>query len=354
MKQEESVLKKCLKHLQSLPEVEATVKESQDLLEGSQNVDGLLTICSPKNSADYAYTIQLDVTSNTAKLVISYFKLLQEKLKHKLLLITRYLCDSAIEQLINENIEFIDSFGNIYINNPPIYILIRAKNRPKAKSLSSWQITPTTLKVIYILLKKPDILTFSFENLADAAETTLETIKYTLENLYKLGYLMRQPKGRYRIANYMKLFERWEIGYVETLRPKLLIGTFTPALGRTFSQMKESIIQLAKEDNLLIGGELGAELAMPYLIAKSSTLHVNDSYSRIAAKLKLKPSPQGEIIFLQQFGKQNYGSYNRLEPIADPLLIHAELLLDNDDRVRETAERFFNKFIQYTQQNDSV
>ncbi len=38
MKQEESVLKKCLQHLQSLPEVEATVKQSQDLLEGSQNL----------------------------------------------------------------------------------------------------------------------------------------------------------------------------------------------------------------------------------------------------------------------------------------------------------------------------
>jgi hypothetical protein len=263
MKQEESVLKKCLKHLQALPNIEATLKQTQELLDGSKSVDGLLTIRCRVKSVDYAYTIHLDVTSSTAKLVISYFKLLKEKLKFKPILITRYLSDSAIEQLLNENIEFVDSFGNIYINSPAIYILIRGKHRPKAKSSSSWQISPLTLKIIYILLQNPEILTFPFEELADAAETTLEIIKNTLENLYKLGYIMRQPGGRYRIGNYIKLFERWEIGYVEILRPQLLIETFTSTEENRFSEVAENIIQLAKESNFLIGGELGAALASP-------------------------------------------------------------------------------------------
>ncbi len=349
MKLEDSLLKKCLKNLQALPNIETIQKH--DLLDGSQKVDGLLTIRSPIKSADYAYTIQPNITFNTTKLVISYFKLLREKLKHKLILITSYLSDSTIEQLLNENIEFIDSLGNIYLDSSAAYILIRGKHHSKTKRSSPSQITPVSLKIIYILLANPGILAFPFEKLAEAAETTLVTINNSLQNLYKLGYLMRQPGGGYRIANYIKLLERWEIGYVETLRPKLLIESYTFTKDCRFSEVAKKIIQLAKEEQFLIGGELGAALATSYLIPQNATLHVKDNYRAIAAKLKLKPSTEGEIIFLQQFSLYNIGDYNQDESLANPLLIHAELLIENNDRLRETAKHIFIKFIQNQYQN---
>lgn len=181
--------------------------------------------------------------------------------------------------------------------------------------------------------------------------TTLETIGNTLENLYKLGYLMRQPRGGYCIANYIKLFERWEIGYIETLRPKLLIETFTYTEEHKFSEFAENVINLASLDNFLIGGELGAALATSYLLPQKATLHVSNNYHLIAAKLKLKPDPKGTITFLRQFGKQNHGTYNQKAHIADPLLIHAELMIENDDRLEETAELIFTKYIEEKQQN---
>lgn len=351
MKLEESLLKKCLKHIQALPNVEAILHQGQDFLDINNSVDGLLTFRSPVKSADYAYTIQPDVTGNTAKLVISHFKLLKEKLKCKLVLITRYLSDSTIEQLLNENIEFIDSLGNIYLDSPAAYIFIRGKHRSKIKSLSQKQITPTSLKVIYNLLKNPGILTFPFEELADTTGTTLGTITNTLENLYKLGYIMRQPGGGYRIANYIRLFERWEIGYVETLRPKLLIETFTSTEKHKFSELADNILNLASSDNFLIGGELGAALATSYLLPQRATLHVSDNHHLIADKLKLKPDPKGTITFLAQFGKQNDGNYSQGVYIADPLLIHAELMTESDDRLEETAGLIFAKYIEDRQQN---
>ncbi|MBR8833552.1 MAG: hypothetical protein DSM106950_05795 [Stigonema ocellatum SAG 48.90 = DSM 106950] len=73
-----------------------------------------------------------------------------------------------------------------------------------------------------------------------------------------------------------------------------------------FSAVAQNIIQLAKDDGFLIGGELGAALATSYLHPQSATLHIEDNYRAIATKLKLKPSTQGEIIFLKQFGNQNF------------------------------------------------
>lgn len=213
------------------------------------------------------------------------------------------------------------------------------------------QITPTVLKVIYILLKTPEILTFPLLELANTTGVPVESIKNILENLYKLGYLYRQPRGGYRIANYIKLFERWEIGYVESLRPKLLLETFTYTEERKFSEIAVKIIELAS-NNFLIGGELGASLAIPYLVPQRATLHVVDNYDFIIDKLKLKPSPRGEIYFLKQFGNFNHGSYNQGSYIADPLLIHAELMIESNDRLEETAKRIFTKYITIRQQDE--
>lgn len=214
------------------------------------------------------------------------------------------------------------------------------------------QITPTVLKVIYILLKTPEILTFPLLELANTTGVALETLKNILENLYKLGYLYRQPRGSYRIANYIKLFERWEIGYVESLRPKLLLETFTYSEESKFSEVAMKIIELANKNNFLIGGELGASLAIPYLVPQRATLHVVDNYDLIIDKLKLKPSLRGEISFLKQFGNFNHGSYNQDLYIADPLLIHAELMIDSNDRLEETAKRIFTKYIISRQQDE--
>ncbi|RUT02143.1 hypothetical protein DSM106972_062180 [Dulcicalothrix desertica PCC 7102] len=214
------------------------------------------------------------------------------------------------------------------------------------------QITPTVLKVIYILLKTPEILTFPLLELANTTGVALETLKKILENLYKLGYLYRQPRGGYRIANYIKLFERWEIGYVESLRPKLLLETFTYTEETKFSEAAMKIIELANKKNFLIGGELGASLAIPYLVPQRATLHVVDNYDSIIDKLKLKPSPRGEISFLKQFDNFNHGSYNQDLYIADPLLIHAELMIDSNDRLEETAKRIFTKYIISRQQDE--
>lgn len=351
MKREEPLLIKCLKHIQVLPNIKVTLNQTHDFFD-STNIDGLLTIYSSVNSVNYAYTIQPDVTANTVKLIIRYFKLLKEKLKYKLILITSYLSDSTIEQLLNEKIEFIDSLGNIYIDNTSYFILIRGKHRQKVKPSSQKQITPISFKVIYNLLKNPEILTLPLKELADAAETTLVAVTNTLDKLYKLGYIMRQPRGGYRIGNYLKLFERWEIGYMETLRPKLFIETFSYTKEQKFSEFAENIINLADADNFLIGGELGAALATSYLLPQSATLHVTDNHHLIAAKLQLKPDPKGTITFLKQFSKQNYGIYNQGTYIADPLLIHAELMIESDDRLEETAELIFAKYIEDKLQND--
>ncbi|NJO62821.1 MAG: hypothetical protein HC836_32740 [Richelia sp. RM2_1_2] len=350
MQHEEKLLQQCLENLELLPNIQITPKSIPNKRVDSKET-GIITIHSPLKSVDYMYAIQPDVTSTTAEVVIDYLLLKQQKLNEKLFLITRSLSETAIDKLVANNIEFIDTNGNIYLNNSAAYIFIRRKHLFQEKSVSNSQITFNNLKVIYVLLKSPDILRASSEELALAAEVTSITVNDTLKNLYKLGYLQRQRDGKYIITRYSKLLERWEMGYAETLRPELLLGTYTPTLRSKFTEVADNLIQKAKENNFLIGGELGAAIATSYLIPTGAVLYVKENHQLIAEELKLKPSPEGNIIFCQQFGSHNAYDYNQSKQVVDPLLIYAELMMENNERLEETAKRVFVKYIENRQQN---
>ena len=349
--QHEKLLQQCLENLIVLPNIHITSKDTPEAKQVDSEYKGVITIHSPLQSVDYMYAIQPDVTSITAEFIINDLLLQQKKINEKLFLITRSLSEAAINKLVANNIEFIDTNGNIYLNSPAAYIFIRGKNLFQEKSVSHSEITSNSLKVIYILLKSPDILRTSSEELALAAGVTSVTVNDTLKNLYKLGYLQRQRDGKYIITRYSKLLQRWEMGYAETLRQELLLGTFTPIVKSKFTVFSTSLIQKAKENNFLIGGELGAAIATSYLIPTRAVLYVKENYQLIAEQLKLKPCPEGEIIFCKQFGSYNAYDYNQSEPIIDPLLIYAELIMENNERLEETAKRIFMKYIKDRQQN---
>ncbi|AFY57431.1 hypothetical protein Riv7116_5027 [Rivularia sp. PCC 7116] len=350
MQHEENLLQQCLENLELLPNIQITPKNRPNKRFYSKET-GIITIYSPLQSVDYMYAIQPDVTSTTAEVVIDDLLLKQQKVNEKLFLITRSLSEAAINKLVANNIEFIDTNGNIYLNSPAAYIFIREKHLFQEKSVSHSEITSNSLKVIYILLKSPDMLRTSSEELAIAAGVISVTVNDTLNNLYKLGYLQRQRDGKYIITRYTKLLERWEMGYAETLRAELLLGTFTPIVKSKFTVFCASLIQKAKENNFLVGGELGAAIATSYLIPTRAVLYVKENYQLIAEKLKLKPCSEGEIIFCKQFGSYNAYDYNQSEPIIDPLLIYAELIMENNKRLEETAKRIFMKYIKDRQQN---
>jgi hypothetical protein len=243
-------------------------------------------------------------------------------------------------------LEFIDAAGNMFLNSPATYILIRGKRLLKHPGANTKAITTTGLKLIYVLLQNPYLLQATYREMAASAGIAASSVVNILSNLEEFLYIQRQRNGGYRLTDYTKLLHRWELGYAERLRPKLFLGTFTPSR-QSFSELTKSLNQFAKNDHFLIGGELGAAIATDYLRPQKVTLHVSGNYRPLLVKLRLKPDPNGEITLLNQFGTSNawVSAENQNPPLASPLLLYAELLMENDDRLRETAERLLEKYI---------
>jgi hypothetical protein len=341
-------LQKCIQKLEELPQIETTTI-IEPFLENTL-ADGLLTIYTPHNQVKYIVEIKAPITLDTVDANINYIHHLKEKLSNdkRTLLVTDTLSDEVLDLLLENNIEFIDTIGNIYLNNSSLYILVKSSSTQSKKILSAPNITTSTLKVAYAILEDPIILKHpTLEVISNVAGVDYQTVKSSLETLYQLNYLQRQRSGTYKIEDYTKLLERWEMGYIENLRPELLIGTFVHRENIDFNHISNIIIEIAEEQKIIIGGELGAAILTVYLKPISMIIHIPEEYNYrvITTMLRLKSDSKGNIIILKQFGNNNQPKYQAFKPVANPLLIHAELSLYPDERLKETAKRLYEKYI---------
>ncbi len=353
------LFQKCLTYLESLPNIKATIQK-EPYFSSQVLADGNLIINTADKTINYVCEIKTDLTNDVVEQIAEYFANLGKRLKHEQrpLLVTRHLSNLVVERLLERNIEFIDIDGTIYLNSPELYVLVRNQSS-KGNTNKSLEITTATLQVMYVLLCQPKLSSREndFEKkIAYIADLTLETVRIALKKLQELDYI--KPKnGGYEIVDYVKLFERWELGYSEKLRAKFLLGTFSPIGKRNFSEVEDELKEYADKYGYLIGGELAASILTKYLRPISATLHLHKNIDprHLAVKLKLKPDVEGNIILFQNFGsgEDRRNEFGKLKNFVNPLLIHAELVRTGNSRLKETAQIIYARYIHpITQKND--
>jgi len=359
MQPKHPLLKRGLDHLNKLPQIQAIADLKEPFTSDRLIADGTLTLQSPQSEVQYVFEIKANVNLGNLETVLSQLRLYQERLApgQRILLVGDRFSKSVIEQLLEENIEFLDASGTIYLNSPYLYVLIQPEGgrSPQSTHLNTkdLKMTVSHLTLIYTLLKQPHLLT---QDLTELRHLEGSRVSSKLRELADQGYLERQPGHTYRIHDYVNLLERWEIGYAETLRPHLLMDRFRPANNQTLSDVFDKAIDLVKSQSLfdetgkevLIGGELGAAIATNYLQPATATFHIPEKVNDriLAIKLQLLPDPQGAITFLRQLSSQDAWNHPSHPPyLLDPLLIHAELSLHTDERLKETAQRIFDDYI---------
>ena len=352
MRPKNPLFQKCIAYLESLPNIKATI-QGEPYFSSEFLADGELIVSTSNKTTSYICEIKTGITNDIVEQVAEYFANLGKRLndKQRPLLVTRNLSNLVIDQLLERNIEFIDVDGNIYLNSSDIYIAVR-NQISKNTTNKSLEITAAALQVMYALLIHQDIsINNNFdEKISCISGVTLKTVNITFKKLQELDYIRRKKEG-YEITDYTKFLERWELGYAERLRAKLLINTYSPNAKRNFSEIEFNIREYAGICGYLIGGELGSSIITKHLRPISTTLHLKKDVNlfQTVVQLKLKPNPDGNIVLINSFGDDQYqqGKYGLLKKdIAHPLLIHAELVRTGDSRLKETAQLIFDKYIE--------
>jgi hypothetical protein len=255
------------------------------------------------------------------------------------LLVAKYINPQTADRLHLMDIFFIDTAGNAYINQPPLYIYVKG-NRPNAKpqlEQPNRLFYAGGLKVIFVLLCHPGLENAPYRDIADLADVALGTVGWVMYELRRLEYLVNRQGRERKLINKNDLLKRWIDAYPERLRPKNI-------LGRYYVDNKDwwMTVDFA-EINALWGGEVAANKMTKYLKPQNFTIYARPPIGRFVLKNKLKKNDEGDIEIMKMFWK--FDKNDDHDGLVPPLLVYADLLATGDERNIETARIIYEQKI---------
>ena len=261
------------------------------------------------------------------------------------MLVADYVNPKMADKLRNLDVPFIDTVGNAYINEKPLYIFIKGnKNRPVANVIVDNETTaagrafqPTGIKVVYALIRNPQLVTATYRDIANVAGVALGTVGWVINDLKQNGYLIEYGKKQRRLKNKKQLLHKWVAAYLEKLKPKLFLGAFTSENENWWMDLDENIVDYKAR----WGGEVAAAKMTGQLKAEKIIIYMHkEGGNKLLAENRLHKHPKGNIQIYRTFWKED--ADNMLDCV-DPVIVYADLLATGDPRNLETAKIIYNE-----------
>lgn len=280
-------------------------------------------------------------------------------LPQKGLLITEYINPNMAEKLRELDVEFIDTAGNAYINQPPLHIWVKGNKvqhifNAEPRETVNQAFGVAGLKVTYQFLCNPDLLNATQREIAQRADVALGAVGKVLKGLKQANYIIEtRGKGK-RLNNTKRLLDRWVETYPEKLRPKLKVGDFIAQDPYWWEH------QTIFEFGAYWGGEVAAAKYAGYLKPKNTLVYLPEKAGNtLLAKTKLKKAitlNDGPVVSI-------YRPFWNIDPVKEltariegktvdqknglvhPILVYADLIATGDSRNREAAIEIYERFI---------
>lgn len=337
---DDQVIYESMKAIRGIPEskIEFMLKKTGGPFAGTFRLSG------PWGERYFFIKVVPQLNQTIADLVIHQLKTTPAPDGATPLLVSHYISPKMAALFKQQRIEYADCAGNLYLNQMPLYIEVGGqKHAPKHPGADKLFRT-AGLKLVYLFLRNRLAVNATYRVLSDDAGIALGAVGSLFGELEKRGNLLVEG-GERQLRAIEELLQRWQLGYLETLRPKLLLERCQLAPGYSVSQLPERLKQLGEGKKVLIGGELGASLLVSGFQPESAVFYLPpEQQLKTMLQLNLAPDPEGPITLLQSFGRQC--SWTGWQPeglsLADPLLTFAELKGSRTDRV---AERLYRQYL---------
>jgi len=304
-------------------------------LNNAKYPDGLVQITHQNMQWHLAVEVKARVTRATAGME----KLDPLNREEKVLMVTEYVTPPIADLLKELNLFFIDTAGNAYINEPPLYVFIKG-NRPQLTLKAEPRkrlFKPGGLRVVFALLNNPIMINKPYRDIAKAADVALGTIGWLIRDLKGMGFCIEIGKRNRKLMNLKNLFKRWVEAYPEQLRPKLIRERFETANHNWWKEIN------IKEYGALWGGEVAAANLTGYLKPANVTIYTNEPLGKLVLKNRLRKVKQGNVEILAPFWNFKFEFGDR--GIAPPILVYADLMATGDHRNIEAAGMIYEKYI---------
>jgi len=338
---DEQIIYGCMKAIRSLPgcRIDFVIKKLGGPFAGTIKLGG------DWGEKYYYLKVVPKLSPSVVDLVIHQLKTTAAPANCAPLLLTHYVSPNMAAKLKQKRIEFADCAGNLLLQQSPLYVEIGGQKHMITGGGLDRLFRPAGLKLIYLFLRNPQTVNATYRVLADDAGIALGAIGDLFKELEKRGNLTSSETGRELLAA-EELLQRWQLGYIETLRPRMLLQRCTLNPDYSLQQLPDLLRRAPDGAAIMLGGQLGASLLASNISAESAVLYIDPQQQlKLMQQLHLTPDPQGEIRLLQPFGKQNLWSRSQTEGLnlVDPLLTYAELA--SDGQSAETADKLYNQHL---------
>ena len=155
-----------------------------------------------------------------------------KRLPDENILVADYINPNLADKLKHENIQYLDTAGNAFLNQYPLYVFINGrKSETQLKTMRPQNarraFEPKGLLVTYAFLKDPNLLNCPYREIAAATNVAVGTVGWVVNALKAGKYIYEDTKtGKRLITNYQKLLDRWAETWPEKLKPNLLLGEY--------------------------------------------------------------------------------------------------------------------------------
>lgn len=297
--------------------------------------DAMVRIGNRNNGADY----NVEIKTNLNDVAIGRLAHAMENFRRHTLLVTRNVTQQQAKKLKALNIQFIDTAGNAYINNPPMLIYVYGNRIEKEGMFDIEQdiFGVAGIRILFVLLCEQNLQDAPYREIAKAAGVALGTVAGVMKNLLQQGFIMDVDGKRKTLLRKQELLDKWINAYATKLRTKRLIGRYTTQrenLWRDFD---------IRDDNAFWGGEVAANKLTHYLKPEIVTIYTRRPVDNLILNLRLRKDEKGVVELREQFW--NFSETAVKKETVPPLLIYADLLATGDNRNIEAAKIIYNEHL---------
>ncbi|MDD3688102.1 MAG: type IV toxin-antitoxin system AbiEi family antitoxin [Bacteroidales bacterium] len=296
-----------------------------------QSEDNYLEIKTVNSVVDFKVVIK-------SKFVPTQILMLKESLVNfeNSVLVSDYISAPAKKTLKENNINYIDTIGNVFIKAKDLFVFVEVNKTNRADNKTVNRAFKTAgLKVIFQFLIEPECVNLPYRQIAERTNVAIDTISKVIKELLKEKYIVKADNKNYKFVDKKRLFEDWSVNYSKNLKQKLKQKSYR------FLDTETDFKTIVLPEITYWGGAYAAEILTKYLNANSGIIYTGLDFQELMKELRLLPDNKGNITVVEKFWTEDIRTNT-----VNPMLVFADLTTDNDQRLLETANLIYKDYVE--------
>lgn len=292
-----------------------------------------------------AAEIKGNINKARTKYIINQFELYRYKSKSNIpnLLISNYVSESIAEELIANNIFFIDCIGNSYLKIDSVFIMVLGKKMEVEKTYTKPKAFQSTgIKLLFALFINENLLNQTYREIAKFTGIAISSLSDIFKSLKEYNFLVILENGEKVLVNRKRLLEKFIIGYQEYLKPKLQSKKYQLLNNKILTTWQELNFE---NKSVFWGAEPAGALQTNYLRPEQLSIYTTLDRKELLQLFRAVPDEKGNLEIQNVFWTVALQDLFPQKNCVPPLLAYVDLVLSEDSRNLETANIIYEKYL---------